>query len=170
MSALRRLQREWRQTQAAPPEEDADYLELAPVDESNLFEWRALLVGPPDTAYAGFSYAMNITVSEQYPHVPPQLRFDTRICHPNIDIRTGRICLDVLDGAGDSRWSPAWTLAAAVKAVRSLLASPAVDSPLNVDAANVLRAGDSLGYHSLVAYYNSMYAEPIGQQMNEPGF
>lgn len=44
--------------------------------------------------------------------------------------QTGEICLDVLK----TDWSPAWTLASALLAVQSLLASPEPSSPLNVDA------------------------------------
>ena len=85
------------------------------------------------------------------------MRFITKICHPNINFKTGEICLDILQ----NQWSPAWTLQSACTAVRELLVSPETDSPLNIDAANLLRCGDILGFNSLVQMYIDMYALPV---------
>lgn len=67
--------------------------------------------------------------------------------HPNIDLATGEICLDLLKDA----WTPAYTVLETVRAVRDgLLPYPEVDSPLNVDAAALLRDGDLVGARRLV--------------------
>lgn len=128
---------------------------LAPKDDEDLFEWEAEIVGLPHTPFAGGHWPLDIHVPGNYPLEPPQITFRTRICHPNIHFKTGEICLDVLK----SQWSPAWSLAAACTAVVSLLESPEPDSPLNVDAASLLRIGDVLGYDSLVRFYTRMYAQ-----------
>ena len=41
-------------------------------------------------------------MTEDYPMVPPKIRFLTKIYHPNVD-RLGRICLDVLNSKEISR-------------------------------------------------------------------
>ncbi len=64
--------------------------------------------------------------------------------------QTGEICLDLLTPAG---WTPAYTLTSTLEAVQLLLAYPQVDSPLNVDIANVLKGGDRLGGESLVRFW-----------------
>lgn len=67
--------------------------------------------------------------------------------HPNISLDTGEICLDLLKDA----WTPAYSVLETVRAVRNgLLPYPEVDSPLNVDAAALLRSGDVLGASRLV--------------------
>lgn len=89
---------------------------------------------------------------------PPTMHFRTRIFHPNVHWKTGEICLDVLK----TQWSPAWSLHSACTAVVALLDSPEADSPLNVDAANLLRTGDDIAYRSMCAMYTRLYAGTTG--------
>ena len=74
-----------------------------------------------------------LNVPEQYPLVPPKIRFQTRIFHPNVHFKTGEICLDILKNA----WSPAWTLQSVCQAIIALMSDPAADSPLNCDAGEL---------------------------------
>ena len=69
------------------------------------------------------------------------------VFHPNVSWKDGSICLDLLTSAA---WSPSWTLLTTMQAIRMLLDNPNNDSPLNVDAANILRAGDVRGYRSYI--------------------
>lgn len=132
-------------------------LTLAPVSEDDLSHWKATFAGQEDSPYSEGVFELDIVTRDDYPLHPPSIRFVTRICHPNINFKTGEICLDILK----SQWSPAWTIQSACTAVRELLVSPEPDSPLNIDAANLLRCGDLLGYQSLVRMYVDMFALPV---------
>ena len=79
------------------------------------------------------------------------MRFVTSIVHPNIALDTGEICLDLLKDA----WTPTYSILQCVRAVRMLLGYPEVDSPLNVDAAVLLREKDYLGMRRLVEFWCS---------------
>lgn len=92
-------------------------------------------------------WLLTIVIPPTYPHAPPTIRFLTPIVHPNIHLDTGEICLDLLKDA----WTPAYSILETVRAIRDgLLAYPEVDSPLNVDAAALLRSGDEMGAKRLV--------------------
>ncbi|KAJ2330861.1 E2 ubiquitin-protein ligase peroxin 4 [Coemansia sp. RSA 2681] len=152
-AAVRRLLKELKDTQREPSSEIAS---LAPIDDEDILRWRAVLRGPRDSPYEGGYFELRIDIPEQYPIQPPALVFVTPVCHPNVHFGTGEICLDILK----AQWSPAWTLASTCLAVQVLLANPEPSSPLNCDAANLLRCGDVMGYKSLVGLYTRMYAQP----------
>ncbi|XP_039057617.1 protein PEROXIN-4-like [Hibiscus syriacus] len=65
-------------------------------DDSNIFKWTALIKGPSETPYEGGVFQLAFAVPEQYPLQPPQVRFLTKIFHPNVHFKTGEICLHIL--------------------------------------------------------------------------
>ncbi|KAJ2786256.1 E2 ubiquitin-protein ligase peroxin 4 [Coemansia interrupta] len=153
-SVTRRLLRELQETRKGLNDE---LVSLAPAGDDDILRWRAVLRGPSDTPYRGAAFEIDIDIPEQYPITPPTLTFVTPVCHPNVHFETGEICLDILK----TQWSPAWTLMSTCLAVHVLLANPEPSSPLNCDAANLLRCGDIVGYNSLVAHYTRMHARRI---------
>lgn len=66
--------------------------------------------------------------------------------------RTGEICLDTLKAA----WSPAFTVSTTLTCIHQLLSSPAPDSPLNIDIAQLQRQGDVVGAESLIRFYTEV--------------
>jgi ubiquitin-conjugating enzyme E2 N len=54
-----------------------------------------------------------------------QVRFLTKIYHPNID-KLGRICLDILK----DKWSPALQIRTVLLSIQALLSAPNPDDPL----------------------------------------
>ena len=126
---------------------------LSPV-EDNLYHWVALIKGPPDSPYQDGWFKMDLKLDKDYPIKPPNVKMVTKCFHPNIHFQTGEICLDILKKV----WSPAWTLESICRAITNLLANPNADSPLNCDAGNCIRAGDTEAFESMALMYTQEYA------------
>ena len=46
---------------------------------SDLFHWKAVIKGPPDTVYEGGKFQIDINIPDEYPYQPP------KVFHPNLD-------------------------------------------------------------------------------------
>jgi len=149
-NVTRRLLKELKTLQ----QEKNEDVTLFPEDEDNLHRWKAWILGPNDTAYAGGYFELEIVVPDSYPLKPPQVKFITHVFHPNVHFKTGEICLDLLKDA----WSAVYTLTSVCRSIINLLDSPEPDSPLNCDCGNLLRSGDVRGFKSLARMYTRLYA------------
>lgn len=79
----------------------------------------------------------------------------TPCCHPNVNFKTGEICLDLLK----TSWTPAYGMVSTLEAVQQLMsAGGEPDSPLNVDLARLLRERDLVAAEGLVRFYTGLYA------------
>ncbi|KAF3042898.1 hypothetical protein E8E12_005181 [Didymella heteroderae] len=154
--ATKRLMTELQTYQKDPNEE---LLDLGPADE-DVMHWRAVMKGVEGTAYEGLyilgrwlssrgTWLLDIHIPSTYPNSPPSIRFITPICHPNVDFKTGEICLDLLK----TNWTPAYTIATTMTSIHQLLTSAEPDSPLNVDIAQLFRQGDYVGAEALIRFY-----------------
>ena len=123
-------------------------LTLRPNDD-NIYIWNAQLIGPEGTPYHGGTFTVVLVVKDDYPLVPPTARFQTRIFHPNVHFKTGEVCLDILK----TQWTPAWTIVSVCQAILAMLSDPNADSPLNCDAGNLIRNGDTRGFDAVARMY-----------------
>lgn len=103
-------------------------------DISDFTHFKGHFKGPPDTPYEGGQYQIDIRITSEYPFKPPEMRFITRIWHPNVSSQTGAICLDTLGTA----WSPVLTLKSALISLQSLLSSPEPKDPQDAEVASML--------------------------------
>ncbi|KAK4336823.1 hypothetical protein RND71_043944 [Anisodus tanguticus] len=117
------------------------------VDDSDIYKWDVLLLGPPDTLYEGGLFKCCLTFPKDYPVRPPKLKFISDIWHPNID-KEGNVCISILHEPGNDnfgyesaseRWLPVHSVETILISVISMLADPNFESPANVDAAKEWR-------------------------------
>lgn len=111
--------------------------------------------GPRDTPYDGGVFRVDIELDDQYPFVPPRMRFATRVWHPNVSSASGAICLDILK----DQWSPALTLKTAMLSLQSLLASPAPDDPQDAVVARQYLS-DRETFERTARYWTQTFAQP----------
>ncbi|KAI4343847.1 hypothetical protein L6164_011148 [Bauhinia variegata] len=125
--ARKRLMRDFKRLQLDPPAG----ISGAPQD-NNIMLWNAVIFGPDDTPWDGGTFKLTLQITEDYPNKPPNVRFVSRMFHPNI-YADGSICLDILQ----NQWSPIYDVAAILTSIQSLLCDPNPNSPANSEAARL---------------------------------
>eukprot|EP00917_Polyrhabdina_sp_WS-2016_P022194 GHVP01048188.1.p1 GENE.GHVP01048188.1~~GHVP01048188.1.p1 ORF type:complete len:166 (-),score=33.20 GHVP01048188.1:70-567(-) len=89
--------------------------------------------GPPDTIWEAGIFHLLAEFTEEYPAKPPNLKFLSKIFHPNVYPQTGNICLDLLQKG----WSSLLGLPGILISLQILLAEPNPDDPANSYAAQL---------------------------------
>jgi len=149
--AARRIQKELRELQRDPPTNCS----AAPTGDgsaSDMHRWHAVIVGPATSPFEGGVFYLNVVFPADYPFKPPQVRFETRVYHPNVN-DSGGICLDILKDA----WSPALTISKVLLSICSLLTDPNCDDPLVPEIAELYRR-DRAAYNARAAEFTAKFA------------
>ena len=124
-------------------EDPCSYFSCGLVND-NLFKWRCTIIGPPGTPFEGGMFPAEVDFPEDFPNNPPEMHFLCPMWHPNIDEKTGKVCISILHKPGkdpheyeqsQERWLPVHTIESIVVSVLSMLTDPNCESPLNVPAA-----------------------------------
>ncbi|VDD78764.1 unnamed protein product [Mesocestoides corti] len=81
----------------------------------------------PNSGYnAHAAFTVEIKCSLTFPRDAPEVKFASPIFHPNIDIETGDVCLNILD-----KWLSCYNLLDVVKSLLFLIDHPNFDSAIN---------------------------------------
>lgn len=117
------------------------------INNDNIFSWVGTLIGPRDTLYEGGLFNVEILFPKDFPLNPPKFKFNSKIFHPNI-YKDGTVCISILHPPGEDeygyedasdRWRPVHTIETIIISIISLLSSPNIDSPANIDAGKLYR-------------------------------
>lgn len=95
----------------------------------------------------GGFFRARLSFPHEYPLMPPKMKFETPIFHPNI-YESGDVCISILHPPEEDkygyesaaeRWSPVQSPESILLSVISMLSGPNDESPANVDAAKMWR-------------------------------
>ncbi|KAI6101665.1 ubiquitin-conjugating enzyme/RWD-like protein [Pisolithus croceorrhizus] len=147
-SRLRRVNREIKDCKS----DETANIEVELVDSSP-FHLRARFPGPEGTPYEKGIFEVDVVYPELYPLRPMQVKFITKVYHPNISPVSGAICVDIL---GD-QWCPALTVQKVLLSVQSLLSSPEPSDSLDTEALKHYIA-DKCSFEETARYWTQIYA------------
>lgn len=177
-----------RQFKAMQVAKDLPGISCGLVNE-NVFNWEVMLMISDDCKYyggtcihiltclytntfPGGNFRCLLTFPENYPLLPPQLRFLTPIpFHPNVYVN-GLLCISILHPPEDDaygyekaseRWSPVQTPETILISVISLLHSPNDESPANVEAGALWRAEKETGSKEFKRRCRQRVRESLGE-------
>ncbi|KAH3688287.1 hypothetical protein WICPIJ_000758 [Wickerhamomyces pijperi] len=157
MSRVKRILKELEDVQ----KDTSASITLVLVSESDLSHLTGTFLGPPDTPYANGRFQVDIHIPNEYPFKPPQMKFDTKVYHPNISSVTGAICLDILKDA----WTPILTLKSSLISLQSLLQSPEPSDPQDAEVAKHYLS-DLAGFQKTAKYWTEIYASADAGKKN----
>ena len=102
-------------------------------NEKNIFNAKALIIGPDETPYKNGFYFFDINYTEKYPQEPPKvvlctLNKRTRF-NPNL-YTGGKVCLSILGTWSGPKWSSVQTLKSVLLSIQSLMnENPIINEP-----------------------------------------
>ncbi|UKK02194.2 ubiquitin carrier protein [Theileria orientalis] len=99
---------------------------------NNMMYCHAIINGSEGTIWECGTFHLIIKFSEDYPTKPPNVRFLSKMFHPNI-YNDGSICLDILQ----NQWTPMYDIASILMSIQALLSDPNPKSPANTEASEI---------------------------------
>lgn len=99
--------------------------------EDDIRNWIVQIDGPQGSYYEKGKFKLSFIFPDNYPFKPPEVKFITKIYHPNIKLDTGEICLEVFT----SSWSPTQKIYEVIEKIASILSSPSGSAPLEPEIA-----------------------------------
>ena len=143
----KRLLKEFKLTQKE------DFIVNVHLCSNDIKHWNAIMKGPENSLYQNGIFKLDIKIGEDYPFKPPKIFCITPIYHPNINLKSGAICLDILK----TSWSPALTMPKILLSISSLLSDPNPNDPLEPEIANQYKNNREL-YDTTVKEYVCKFA------------
>ena len=136
--ALQRIRLEYNQYL----EDINSYYSIIPT--SNVYIWDVILFGPIDSIFECSVFNCKLIFSSDYPIKPPVFKFITKLPHPNI-YENGDICISILHEGVDiseyedinERWSPTNSVHSILISILSVLVSPNLESPANLNISKL---------------------------------
>ena len=117
--------------------------------------WKGRVEGAKGTPFEGGYFHFKIEIPEQYPFEPPEVKMITKVYHPNINSKTGSICVNILK---KGVWVPTNSIQSVLLSLQGLLTKPNPDSPL-VGEINKVYLEDIDKYNETVREWVKLYAQ-----------
>ncbi|KAJ3180680.1 ubiquitin-conjugating enzyme E2 S [Geranomyces variabilis] len=146
-AVIKRLSKELA-TLASSPSEGIKVV----INSDRISDVQAWIQGPEGTPYENGCFRVRLSLGADFPNVPPQGHFLTKIFHPNVS-RTGEICVNVLK----KEWRKEYGIGHILLTIKCLLIDPNPESALNEEAGRLLLE-DYAAYAKHARLMTTLYA------------
>ena len=125
------------------------------IDENDLTKWKGRVEGAKGTPFEGGYFHFKIDIPENYPFEPPEVKMITKVYHPNINSKTGSICVNILK---KGVWVPTNSIQSVLLSLQGLLSNPNTKDPLMGDI-NKVYLNNIDKYNETVREWVKLYAQ-----------
>ena len=122
--------------------------------EDDIAKWNVVIDGPEGTPFIGGKFSVLIDFSNNYPFKPPQMKFVTKIYHPQVKTDTGEFCTQAIENA----WVPTLNAKFIIEAIITILKTPNSDNPLEESIAREYQISKS-SWEAKAAEWTAQYAK-----------
>ena len=123
-------------------------------DDDNIYNMKALIIGPEDTPYHGGFYLFDIIFPRDYPSNPPKVRLMTTNrkvrFNPNL-YKCGKVCLSILNTWRGPQWTGCQTISSILLCI---CASVLTDTPLINEPGITEKHRDFDTYNKIITFKN----------------
>ena len=147
-SREKRVGSELRSLMSDPP----DGITAQPLD-SSYYHWQATICGPVNSPYEGGLFYLYMKVPLYYPFNPPEIRFLTKIFHPNVS-RHGDVGIDL---TLQHNWSCGMTLSKVLISIQSLLTDPFTNVCMEPEVGSLYESNRKM-FDAVAQRWAHMYA------------
>ena len=137
-------------------------------NDKNLFNAKALIIGPKETPYQNGFYLFDINYTENYPQTPPKVVLCTLNKHtrfnPNL-YTNGKVCLSILGTWSGPGWTPCLSTNEVLLSIQSLLNNNPIQNEPGYEQLTPEDSEPARSYVNILEYHNHLIA--IHQMINQ---
>lgn len=126
------------------------------INKSDIFNNKALIIGPKNTPYFGGYYLFDVTFKEDYPNSSPILKLltidGTSRLNPNL-YECGKVCLSILGTWSGPSWKPVMTIRTVLSSIQSLLSEYPIHNEPGFEETDI-NDEKNIQYSRYIIYHN----------------
>jgi ubiquitin-protein ligase len=104
-----------------------------PQKKTDIFTWNVLIKGPKNSCYENALFKLLLKFPNNYPEDPPDIKFITKIYHPNVSLKDGVICVS----SKSIEWDNNRNVINVIYSIYDLLKNPNLSHGLNKEALSL---------------------------------
>lgn len=130
-------------------------------NEKNIFNAKALILGPKESPYQNGFYLFDIVYPESYPQHPPKVKLMTLSSktrfNPNL-YTDGKVCLSILGTWSGPGWTPCLSTNEVMLSIQSLMNNNPIQNEPGYEKLTLEKSTEARNYVHILNYHNHRYA------------